>query len=196
MNKKVVYFVPVFLVIVSIITSFIAFSYSKKLENGFINVNEGTFEIEFEGEYFSIMGNLGDNSAFITVDSLNNYLLITIYDSNQIISREYTLIITEVDKSYSSDIINDYIGTTLIDIDNIEDYIFKLDLEKDIIYEAILEKTTNNIEDEEIDLILINIPEHLLNMKNLNEGISFTTLVFAFISGTTILIIYYVKKDD
>ena len=196
MKRKIVYFVPIFLVIISIITSLTAFAYSKSLENGYIYVNDEPSYISIDGEYFAIIGNLGEESTFITVDSLNQQLIISIYDSNKIITREYNLVIKKVGDDYSNDIINDYIGTTLINIDDIEEYIFTLDLEEDETYETVLTTTVNNVDDDQIDLVLINIPEHMLNMKNLNEGISFTTLVFAGLYGFTLLIILYVKKDN
>ena len=196
MTKKIIYFVPVFLVIISIITSLVAFAYSKKLENGYIYVNNNPSYITYEGEYFAIVGNLGDESSFISVDSLNQQLLITVYDSNEIITREYTLEVKIENSTYSSDIITDYIGTDLLNIDDIEDYIFTLDLKEGETYETILTKTPNNVDEEEIDLVLIILPEHLLNMKDLNEGISFSTLVFAGLSGFTILMFIFVKKDN
>lgn len=196
MTKKIIYFVPVFLVIISIITSLVAFAYSKKLENGYIYVNNNPSYVTYEGEYFTIVGNLGDESAFISVDSLNHQLLITIYDSNEIITREYTLEVKTLDSTYSSDIVTDFIGTDLLNIDDIEDYIFTLNLEEGETYETILTKTSNNIDEEEIDLVLVILPEHLINMKDLNEGISFSTLVFAGLSGFTILMFLFVKKDN
>lgn len=196
MAKKIIYSVPIFLVIVSIITSLIAFDYNKNLENAFIYINNNESDVKFDGEYYSVFGNLGDNSVFISVESLTDYLLITIYNSNEAIVKEYTLIVKEKDNSYSSSIITETIGSNPLTINDIEEYFFKLNLEKDKTYETILTKTTNNIEDEEIDLVLINIPEHLLNMKNLNEGISFTTMVFAVLSGATILVMIYIKKTE
>jgi len=194
--KKIIYSVPIFLVIVSIITSLIAFDYNKKLESAFIYINDNSSTVVFGGEYYSVFGNLGDNSMFISVDSLENHQLITIYDSNEIITKEYTLVIKEENSAYTDSIITDSIGSDPLVINDIEEYFFKLDLEEDKTYETILTKTANNIDDEEIDLVLINIPEHLLNMKNLNEGISFTTMVFAVLSGATILIMIYVKKTE
>ena len=196
MAKKIIYSVPIFLVIVSIITSLIAFDYNKKLESAFIYINDNSSTVVFGGEYYSVFGNLGDNSMFISVDSLENHQLITIYDSNEIITKEYTLVIKEENSAYTDSIITDSIGSDPLVINDIEEYFFKLDLEEDKTYETILTKTANNIDDEEIDLVLINIPEHLLNMKNLNEGISFTTMVFAVLSGATILIMIYVKKTE
>jgi hypothetical protein len=196
MTKKIIYFVPVFLVIISIITSLVAFAYSKKLENGYIYVNNNPSYVTYEGEYFAIVGNLGDESSFISVDSLNQQLLITIYDSNEIITREYTLEVKIENTTYSSDIVTDYIGTDLLNIDDIEDYIFTMDLEEGETYETILTKTSNNVDEEEIDLVLVILPEHLINMKDLNEGISFSTLVFAGLSGFTILMFIFVKKDN
>lgn len=196
MTKKIIYFVPVFLVIISIITSLVAFAYSKKLENGYIYVNNNPSYVTYEGEYFAIVGNLGDESVFISVDSLNQQLLISIYGFNEIITREYTLEVKTLNSTHSSDIITDYIGTDLLNIDDIEDYIFTIDLEEGETYETILTKTSNNIDEEEIDLVLVILPEHLLNMKDLNEGISFSTLVFAGLSGFTILMFIFVKKDN
>ncbi len=196
MTKKIIYFVPVFLVIISIITSLVAFAYSKKLENGYIYVNDNPSYVTYEGEYFAIVGNLGDESTFISVDSLNQQLLITIYDSDEIITREYTLEVKIENTTYSNDIITDYIGTDLLNIDDIEDYIFTLDLKEGETYETTLTKTPNNVDEEEIDLVLVILPEHLINMKDLNEGISFSTLVFAGLSGFTILMFIFVKKDN
>ena len=196
MTKKIVYLVPVFLIIISIITSIIAFVYSEKLENGYIYIDENTVNITVEGEYFAIVGNLGDTSSFISVDSLSTELIITIYDSDRVITREYTIKVKKENTEYSSDIIKEFIGTELISIEDIDDYIFKLDLEDNETYDTVLSKTSNNVDEEEIDLVFINIPEHLLNMKNLNEGIAFTTLVFAAVSGISILVILWVKKDN
>lgn len=196
MKKIILYLVPIFLVIISIIASLIAFSYNRKLDYGYIDVANQAVTASYEGDYFTVLGNIGESASYISVESLSNHVLISIYNSDKIIIKEYTFEIKKQGGNYSQEIINNVIGSDLVSFDELNDYIFRVDLEENVTYEMSFLKTSNNLDDDEIDLILVNIPDHLLNMKNLNEGIAFTTMIFAIISGITILIFVLFKKGE
>ena len=195
MKFKYLFFIPVFMLLISIITSIFAFRYSKLLEKGYINVNNQEVEVNFDGEYFVVLGNLNDLATDIEVNSSDEYIRITTYDEEDNVLKDFNLIIKEKDKNYDSSIVEKVIPNEPVTINEMEDYLFYVSLEKNKIYEISRIQTEFNVDEEYLDLVLVNIPERLFNMKNLNESISFTTLVFAIISGLSLLGIAFIKKD-
>lgn len=194
MNKKIIFLLPAILFLASIITSLVAFNYSNTLSKGYIYPNIGLQTAYFDGEYVAIIGNLGESSDSISVTSTDQGLLITVFDISETIILESTFVIKEVDGDYSQDLVASYLETPKTKIEENEDYIFTVDLLAETKYELSLEKTANNVGEEEIDIVLANIPGDILDSKNVNEGIAFTTFVFSILSLSTILIIIYVKK--
>ncbi|MCF7924005.1 MAG: hypothetical protein K9L64_02715 [Candidatus Izimaplasma sp.] len=196
MKFKYLFFIPLLMILISIATSIIAFKYSKTLEQGYVKINQQETEVVFDGEYFVVLGNISDLEKYIEVESTNDFIQITTYDEENNIVKDFHLTIKEKDKPYDASIIIETLSDDLILIDEMEDYLFYVGLEENKIYEFSMTQTVSNNDDQYLDLVLVNLPEHLYNMKNLNEGISFTTLVFAVISGLSLLGIAYVKKED
>ncbi len=192
---RLFWLMPIIMFIVSIVTSIIAFNYSSKLEQGYLYQNHDSIEIIYEGEYFAVLSGLGEEAYEIQVISLPDYLLITVYDTDGLIIKEYEIIIKIHEDSYDPQVITTILTTDRIVIDDLEDYIFRVELNSNYTYDFQVMKTDNNVDEDMVNIILVNIPEQLLNMKNLNESISFTTLVFGIISALTILALYYIRKE-
>ncbi len=196
MKFKHLFFIPLIMILISVATSIIAFRYSKTLEQGYIKINQQETDVVFDGEYFVVLGNLSDSETFIEVESTEDDIEITTYDEENNIIKDFQVIIKEKDQPYDNSIIKKVFSDDLILIDEMEDYLFYVGLEEDKTYEFSMTQTDSNNDDQYLDLVLVNLPEHLYNMKDLNEGISFTTLVFAVLSGLTLLGIAYIKKED
>ncbi len=192
---RLFWLVPIIMFIVSIVTSIIAFSYTGKLEQGYLYQNHDSVAVTYEGEYFAVVSGLGEEAYEVQMTSLNDYLLLSVYDSEGMIIKEYQIIIKVYEDSYNPQIISTLLSTDRIVIDDLEDYLFRVELSSENIYDYKVIKTANNVDEEMINIILVNIPEQLFNMKNLNESISFTTLVFGIISALTILALYYIRKE-
>lgn len=192
---RLFWLVPIIMFIVSIVTSIIAFSYTGKLEQGYLYQNHDSVTVTYEGEYFAVVSGLGEEAYEVQMTSLNDYLLLSVYDSEGMIIKEYQIIIKVYEDSYNPQIISTLLSTDRIVIDDLEDYLFRVELNSENIYDYKVIKTANNVDEEMINIILVNIPEQLFNMKNLNESISFTTLVFGIISALTILALYYIRKE-
>ncbi len=77
-----------------------------------------------------------------------------------------------------------------------EDYLFRLNLEADQIYEFSIERVDENPDENKLDIVLVNLPENILNMKGLMESIAFTTIVFSIVSGFTIIALFFIKKRE
>jgi hypothetical protein len=195
MNTKKFFIIPSIILLVSIITSIIAFQQTKQLNNGYIYIDDTQVEIIFDGEYFLLLGNLGNYSDTITLENQTDSVLITIFDVDEVIIREYNLKVNKAGSNYNQSIILSMISTDKNDVDNLEEHLLTIYLEKGEVYEFSLEQTENHPDSEEIDVVFVNIPEHILNMKNIMESISFTTGIFTIISFLTILAILYVKKE-
>lgn len=194
-NYKKLFLIPLFLIVISIGTSIIAFNYSSRLELGYLYQNHDQVDVVYEGEYFAVITGLGDVAYEIEAESLSDYLLLTIYDDEENIIKEYSIIIKIQNQNYDSSIITNILSQDRIIIDEMEDYLFEVYLNNNITYEFLVNEIENNLDDDSISVVLVNIPENLWNMKSLNESISFTTLVFSIISGVTILAIIYIRKD-
>lgn len=195
MNIKKFFIIPSIILLVTIITSFIAFQQTSQLEKGYIYTDEAQSEIFFEGEYFLLLGNLGDYSDTITLRNQTEGVLITIFDIDEVIIKEYNLKVFKQGSNYNQNIIVSMISTDKNDVDYLEEHLLTVSLEEGETYEFSLEQTENHPDSEEVDVVFVNTPEHILNMKNIMESISFTSGIFTIISFLTILAILYVKKE-
>jgi hypothetical protein len=182
------------MLIIAIIASVIAFNSGRLLEQGYIKINNQLTEVVFPGEYFLVLGNIAQEETKVEVVLSNDFILITTYDDGNNVIREYRLVVRLVEGVFDVSNVRSEIPGELNLIDEMSDYLFYIDLEERE-YEFLITETERNILEEQIDLVLVNIPEHIYNMKNLTEGVSFTTLVFAVISFLTILGIAYIKRE-
>lgn len=195
MPRKKLLLIPLILIIISIITSIIAFQKNNELELGNLYVDDGLVKTSYEGEYFAVIGNIDYDSYFISVSSLSNYLKITTYDIEENIQKEYSLVIKEKNQNYDSDIVASLVSVNKVEIDNMDDYLFRVNLNADVEYDLIQTRIDDNPDSNSINIVLVNMPESIYNMKTLMESVSFTTAIFAVVSGITILAIYFIKKD-
>ena len=185
-------FLPVILIIVSIITSVIAFQQSQKLDDGYIYVNDNQYIPIYPGEYFAILGNILDEEYYVSIESLDDYLEIVTYDTSENIVREFHLVIKENNQAYDQQIVTSVISNEKVIIDEMEDYLFFVNLDIGVNYSFNLSRI--DFDGEKLNIALVNIPENIFNLKSLMESVSFTTLIFAIISGFTIVAIYFIKR--
>jgi hypothetical protein len=192
MKLKKFVFLPIVLIIISIITSIIAFQQTQKLEDGYIYVNDNQFTPIYAGEYFAIIGNILDEEYYIAIESLDEYLKITTYDTLENVVREFQLVIKEVDQNYDKQIVTSVISNEKVIIDEMDDYLFFVNLDMGTNYFFSMSRV--DFDGEKLNIALVNIPENVYNLKSLMESVSFTTLIFATISGFTIVVIYFIKR--
>jgi hypothetical protein len=182
------------LIIVSITSSIIAFDQGNKLNLGYLYIDGQPKEIIYEGEYLGILGNTGE-AYKIKAESLSDFLSIVTYDTNSDVLDEYKLLISINNGNHDSSLITSTVSDQAVIIDEMEDYLFTVNLKKDNTYIFDLQTIDDNPDTEDIDLALANIPENVYNLKSLMEGVSFTTLIFALLSVITIGSIIYIKKN-
>lgn len=194
MKLTKLWFIPIILIIVSITSSIIAFDQGNKLNLGYIYIDGQPKEIIYEGEYLGILGNTGE-AYKIKAESLSDFLSIVTYDTNSDVLDEYKLLISINNGNHDSSLITSTVSDQAVIIDEMEDYLFTVNLKKDNTYIFDLQTIDDNPDTEDIDLALANIPENVYNLKSLMEGVSFTTLIFALLSVITIGSIIYIKKN-
>ena len=194
MKLMKLWFIPIILIIVSITSSIIAFDQGNKLNLGYLYIDGQPKEIIYEGEYLGILGNTGE-AYKIKAESLSDFLSIVTYDTNSDVLDEYKLLISINNGNHDSSLITSTVSDQAVIIDEMEDYLFTVNLKKDNTYIFDLQTIDDNPDTEDIDLALANIPENVYNLKSLMEGVSFTTLIFALLSVITIGSIIYIKKN-
>jgi hypothetical protein len=194
MKLTKLWFIPIILIIVSITSSIIAFDQGNKLNLGYLYIDGQPKEIIYEGEYLGILGNTGE-AYKIKAESLSDFLSIVTYDTNSDVLDEYKLLISINNGNHDSSLITSTVSDQAVIIDEMEDYLFTVNLKKDNTYIFDLQTIDDNPDTEDIDLALANIPENVYNLKSLMEGVSFTTLIFALLSVITIGSIIYIKKN-
>ncbi|MGD9964113.1 MAG: hypothetical protein AB7E16_02405 [Candidatus Izemoplasmatales bacterium] len=194
MKLTKLWFIPIILIIVSITSSIIAFDQGNKLNLGYLYIDGKPKEIIYEGEYLGILGNTGE-AYKIKAESLSDFLRIVTYDTNSNVLDEYKLLISINNGNHDSSLITTTVSDQAVVIDEMEDYLFTVNLKKDNTYVFDLQTINDNPDTEDIDLALANIPENVYNLKSLMEGVSFTTLIFALLSTITIGSIIYIKKN-
>lgn len=194
LKTKKILFIPIILIIISIVTSVIAFQQSKKLELGDLYIDNQEETTTYPGEYFAIIGNIDYDAYYISVEALENYIKIATYDEFETMQKEFSLVISQKNQEYNPDIVSSLVSNEIVLIDTMEDYLFRVNLEADETYTFSLERLDSNSDTNNITVVLVNMPENIYNMKTLMESVSFTTLVFAVVSAFTIVAIYFIKK--
>ena len=186
--------VPIVLIITSIISSLIAFNQNGRLNQGYLYLDNSDKTTIYEGEYFAIIGNIDDKAHFIEGHSLESYYLVSLYDINEILLAEYKVEISLNGQTYNSAIFTFSLSENKIVIDEMSDYLFKVNLQKESSYHLGLSELSNPANLTEIDIALVHIPSDVLGLKSIMESVAYTTLIFSIVSAFTILGIYYIKK--
>lgn len=185
---------PIILLIISIITSIIAFQQDKKLEQGYLYVDGQDKSTVYGADYFAVLGNIEMEAYYISIESQDQYLYIVTYDNEENILKEFALIIRKKDEIYSSMIVKETISNEMIVIDEMDDYLFTVMLEADSLYAVSLNRLDDNLDTTNINVALVYIPEDVYNLKLIMENVAFTSLVFTLVSAITIVAIYFIKR--
>lgn len=195
LNEKKLLLIPLVLLLISLTASISAFKYTKELEFGFISVDNEIESIIYNGHYYAIVGNIEEKAKFIAAESLLDGIYVRLYDNYKNAISTYLLVIRVAGSPYSKDSVTTILWSDKVLIDDLDDTILTVLLSSENKYEMLLIKTGDGSNQDSIDLILINMPEQLLNRKTLSEGIAFTTPVFSLLSFITIIAVYFLKKE-
>jgi hypothetical protein len=187
--------VPIILLVISIITSIIAFQQDKLLEHGYLYVDGQDKSTFYGADYIAILGNIEIEAYYISVESLDQYLYIVTYDNEENILKEFALIIRKKDEIYSPTIVKETISSEMVVIDDMDDYLFTVTLDENSTYAISLNRLDENLDTTNINVALVYIPEDVYNLKSIMENVAFTTLVFALVSAITIVAVYFVKRN-
>jgi len=188
------FILPIVFLIITIITSILAFSYDAKLENGYFYSSELQKEIVIEGEYFAVFGNLGQESQTISLVDMSDGIHITIKDGFDVILKDYMLVIKEYQHFYDPSIISSINEEPDLQIDNLDGYLFTVNLESLTTYQVNLSETVDNIDEDQIEIVLVNISEELLLTKTIYEIVSYTSLVLFVVSSIVVSTIIYKRR--
>ncbi len=194
MKIKRLFFIPLGLIIITLATALVAFFQNEALDQGYLYVANEQETTVYGGNYEAIFGNLGETAQYILVTEELDDLLITVYDTNETIIREYTLVIQESNQPYDPSIINVRFDT-MQDIDTLDDYFFNVSLLENTTYDLLLTKTANNVEEDTIDLVLFTFSGNAYTVKTIMENVSLTTFIMSFISFGLVVVIWYLNKE-
>ncbi|AUD65940.1 hypothetical protein BK011_09675 [Tenericutes bacterium MZ-XQ] len=195
MKIKKLWIIPMVLIVVSVIASVIAFNQTKRLEYGYLYVNNEPKTTVYEGEYVAIIGQTGV-ASYIEVSLLDEYVEIITYRDNYVMLDRYHLQISYDGINHEKALVKSLMENEKVLIDEMSEYLVILDLKKNHVYHMMLEVIDDDPFTDDIDIVFVNLPEHVYNLKTLMEGIAVTTLVFTVISSITIVTIIILKKDS
>ena len=105
MKFKKLFIVPIVLLLITVVTSILAFQNSNQLEKGYLYFSERVVSPTYDVEYFAIFGNLKETDYTITIESLDDYIHITTKDSSEKIMKDIAVTIKETDTLYDSSIV-------------------------------------------------------------------------------------------
>jgi len=179
---------------VAIITSIIAFNRTEILEEGYIYSSSEEKIIVYEGDYYAILGNLGEQDYSVTINPMDEYIQLTIYNEEEVITKDYKVEILDENNVHVNSFLIDYLENEKNIIDELDSYIFTTNFKENEQVNLVITTLPDNIDEETIDIALVHISEPDLNMKSLMESVAFTTGVFGVLSLFTIFIYVYVKK--
>ncbi len=194
MKFKLLFLIPIVMFFVAIITSIIAFNRTEILEEGYIYSSSEEKIIVYEGDYYAILGNLGEEDYSVTINPMDEYIQLTIYNEEEVITKDYKVEILDENNVHVNSFLIDYLENEKNIIDELDSYIFTTNFKENEQVNLVITTLPDNIDEETIDIALVHISEPDLNMKSLMESVAFTTGVFGVLSLFTIFIYVYVKK--
>lgn len=194
MKIRKFWFIPMILIIVSIVSSIVAFHQSNLLNLGYLYVDEEAKTTVYEGEYVAIIGNTSD-AYYMSVSLQDDFIELVTYGINNTILDKYHITISKDGTNHDASMVSSNVDNDILRIDEMDEYAFIFNLEKNETYIIDMEVTHNDPFTDDIDLVLVHIPEHIYNLKTLMEGLAVSTLIFAIISTLTIASILFFKRD-
>lgn len=194
MRKFVTIFLPILLILVSIISSFISFHYNNQLEDGYIYLNNQEKAPVYTAEYNMIVGNIEDSAYYLSVSVETNGVSIRLYDIDKSLLKEYLLVVSDT-ASFDPQIIEDILTSEFTALEELDETILSLNLISGVSYSMTLTEVTNNTTTDEIDIVFYYLPYDIYNKKRLFENVAFTTMIFTFITVVTVIGARITKQD-
>jgi hypothetical protein len=167
------------------------------LDQGYHYIDNDIVTPAYSGTYQAIFGNIEEEAIYINIQATIDFIEIRLLDQNEALVKKYYLSINNVYSSSTLDqalIKTTFTADNLV-IDDLEETLLEIELEKGEMYNMNLMLVENNGEEEDIDLVFYYLNEDLLSRKSIYENLAFTTMIFAIISGGTILSAKILKKD-
>jgi hypothetical protein len=171
----------------------ISFDFTSQLEDSFLYSNSIEKQPAFNGTYYSILGNMPDNSYEVIIVETENGLEISLLNEDSNVLQKILFTITK-NGVYDDTVIKDYVskGTP----GELEGYFIELTLDNSTKYVMSVNIIENNTENDEIDIAFFNLENELYSKQNLWEGISSTTFIFGLLATFTILGSLVIKKRE
>ena len=193
MKRILLIILPFFLLLLSLISSMIAFDYTEKLEESFIYANNTPETPMFTGTYYTIVGNLPENSYnYQTTKTDVGYELVILDDQDEIL--QHVLFTITEDGIVNPDVVSGF--QTDVTPGELDGYLFDLELNNSKSYTFNVTIIENNTDSDEIDLAFFNMDNDLFHNQDLWEGISSTTFIFALLAGFTIIGAFVIRKRE
>jgi hypothetical protein len=192
MKNKKLFLIPIVFVIIAAIASILSFLQDDKLEEGYIHSNNSTETANYSGDYFAVIGNVKD-ATHVTTLSTNNGVELFFYDENAHLLESYTYQIFLSGSTYDASIIT--INPVSMElIDDLEEYLFSVELVENEEYVIDIETITGDEEDP-IDIILVTLDGQAYIMKQTMENVVYTSLILGVTSLIIVALIVKLKED-
>jgi len=162
----------------------IAFNYSNQLEDSFLYSNAAVKTPRFSGDYYSIFGNIPDESLYLSVEEVSNEYILTITKTGGDVLQSVSLNIEE-NGVINNDVITEY--HALNSLEDSPDYALTLTLDKESSYRFLVEIVENNSTQDEIDIGLFSAESNLIKLQDTFEAISIISFILGLL-GVLVLI--------
>lgn len=198
MKKNLLFIIPLLLLIISIITSILAFNIDKDIDEGYLYIDQPLQETVYSGNYYVIFGNVDEDAYYINLNQTNDFIEVMFYKEDESLLSQYNVYVARIESSQTldTDLITTVYNGENLQINEITEQLIELDLEAERVYRFTLEEVTNNGTSQDLDMVFYHVNETLLGRKAIYENVAFTTIIFAIISGLTIFSARILRKDQ
>lgn len=194
MKTLKLFIIPFVLLLIIIVSSILSFNYSKDLELGYLNIEDESPEVVYTGDYFAIVGNLGEIPHTISVASNEDGIQIEMYDNQDAKVKDYTVVVKEENSPYNQEIVDSILSSEKVVIDDLDEYPFTLKLDKNKIYDFSIIRNYD-VDNEDIDVLLINLNDEIATAQSISEMITYIAAIFAFISTTIAIVLAFFNRQ-
>lgn len=193
MKNKKLFFIPLFFVILAVVASIVSFLQNDRLEKGYLHSNNATETTSYGGDYFAVLGNIKD-ATHITTLSTDQGVQLFFYDENAILLESYVYQIYPTGETFDRGIVT-LTPLTMESIDELDDYLFTVDLIDNQEYTISLLQETGSSNDP-IDLILVTLDGNAYLVKQTMENVVYTSLILGVTSLLIVALIVKLKDEE
>jgi hypothetical protein len=192
--KKLFWFIPLVLILISIIFSILSFNLSTQIKKGYHLLNETEISPYYSGNYDFLFGNVDEKIQYYKVINQTNSLTLQFYDNDKNLLESVELTIENFNPLLEHSSFTYNLSTNFIDASLINENTFSVSLVNGSAYKFTAIYSINNSSIEDLDYAILYLDESTQYKQSIYSNVMITSFIFTLISVGTLGGYHFVKK--